>query len=448
MKVLLLMPPQLVEKQTFGLLDLAMPLSLAYLGAAVEQAGHEVILYDAPLDEINGCVISNDVGGLSVIGLPLDILIARLLSFNPDVVGVTVLFSSQLITGLMVLEKIKEKRPDIITFMGGAEITLNPLKAMSSQAVDYAIMGEGELSFPQVLNDLAMGHTPRQCPGLVSRTERGIVAYTPTRILDLDALPFPAFHLLPVESYFKRIKRRSIRMYTSRGCTYNCAFCTVPTTGGRRFIAHSPARVMAELDSLMLKYSPNEIVFEDDNMSLNKARFKDILRLIIGRDYGLKLSARNFRCDTLEDDSIKLMAQAGFKKVWLAPESGSKRVLIELMNKTLDPTEVIRTALKIHEAGMTTAAAFIIGTPGETLEEIEQTATMARKMKEMGTSEFWVSVFVPLEGSALFNKLAQAGIITKPLDNATYNYGCLSTKEWTAVRVNNFRNELMEELND
>jgi hypothetical protein len=269
------------------------------------------------------------------------------------------------------------------------------------------------------------------------------------RILDLDQLPPPAFGLLEMEDYFaSAAEGRSVKLYTSRGCTFDCSFCSVPFTSQRRFVAHSPERVCAEIDRLVEKYAISHVMFEDDNMGLNRRRFDRILSLIIERGHHLTLAARNLRADLLNDETLALMKRAGFEKVWVTPESGSQRVLDEVIGKKMDLGCVVDTIDRIQRQGMSVAAAFVMGLPGESLSEIHDTLQFARGLRERGVGEFWFSIATPIEGSRIFNNLRAAGRIDgMDLDRFSYCLGSYDGDDYTADHLAKLRQEIMLECN-
>lgn len=452
------------------------PLGIAYLGAMLEQEGHDVCLLDALMggflrgvrpeqmtnslepDRVRiskGVATRTDLGagfpaGTFAVGMNPAAIAEEVIRFRPEVVGISLIFSSLHRMGLHLAELMKSVDRRIITVMGGSHVTVAPHEILAHGTVDYIVVGEGEYSFPALLKALQEGREIGKIPGIGFRSiQRQATINPPKLIHNLDTLAFPAFHLLPMEEYFATAAEgRIVKMYTSRGCTFDCCFCSVPYTSQRRFRAHAPERVVAEIERWVDEYAIESIMFEDDNMTLNLKRARRIFELIVARDFGLKLYARNFRCDLFDRDLLKLMKQAGFETIWITPESGSQRVLDQIIGKRLRLDDVIRSVHLIRDTGLAAAAAFVIGIPGETWSEIEDTIEFARKLKRKGVNEFWVSIATPIQGSRMYEMAMEKGLIERMnTDKFAYNEGVFDTNEFTAQQLNSLRDEMMGELN-
>jgi radical SAM superfamily enzyme YgiQ (UPF0313 family) len=475
MRVLLMTPPMVSMTAKIEGIAVGQPLGIAYLGAALERAGHEVRLLDGLMAGLQRGVSPDQLterdtehqvrasrgvvrrtplnqefpATASAIGLPLTEIEAEIRRFAPDVVGISIIFSSLFKIGLEVARLVKHIDPRIVTVVGGGHPTVAPESTLEHPEIDYVVRGEGELALPALLECIAAGREPR-IPGVCYRrgaNDKVITGWE--RILDLDQLPPPAFGLLEMEDYFaSAAEGRSVKLYTSRGCTFDCSFCSVPFTSQRRFVAHSPERVCAEIDRLVEKYAISHVMFEDDNMGLNRRRFDRILSLIIERGHHLTLAARNLRADLLNDETLALMKRAGFEKVWVTPESGSQRVLDEVIGKKMDLGCVVDTIDRIQRQGMSVAAAFVMGLPGESLSEIHDTLQFARGLRERGVGEFWFSIATPIEGSRIFNNLRAAGRIDgMDLDRFSYCLGSYDGDDYTADHLAKLRQEIMLECN-
>ena len=228
----------------------------------------------------------------------------------------------------------------------------------------------------------------------------------------------------------------------------NCSFCSVPVTSQRRFRSHSPERVILEVEHLIARYGVTGIMFEDDNMNLNPQRYKHIMELLVRGGYGLNIYARNLRCDILSEETCRLMKKAGFNEVWGTPESGSQRVLDEVVGKKMKLGKVTESVARVRVSGMNVGAAFVIGMPGETWSEIQETISYARKLKQMGVGNFWFSIATPIEGTRMYETAIEQGLISgMDLDQFSYNQGTFDTAEFAADRLEELRNELMAEFN-
>lgn len=476
MRVLLIYPPMVASERRFAI-SVGQPLGIAYLGARLEQEGFDVRLLDALMSGFLPGVKPEDLSrtlepdrvrvsrgvakrtplgppfaeGAFVVGMNAKDIAEYVQIVKPDVVGISVIFTSLYKMGLHIAETIKALDSNITVIMGGSHVTVSPENCLKNPAIDYIALGEGELIFPRLLKGLEKGEREfPQLPGVGYRDRHGNICLNEQElIMDLDQLPSPAWNLLPMEDYFSAAAEgRTVKMYTSRGCTFTCSFCSVPYVSGRRFRAHSPERVITEIEQLIGRYQIEGLMFEDDNMNLEANRARRVFKMIAEGNYGLKMYARNFRCDIMDAETLRYMKQAGFDTVWITPESGNQRVLNQVIGKKMKLTAIRDSVARIVDSGMQIGAAFVIGNPGETRKEIQDTIEFAREMKHQGVGTFWVSIATPIEGTRLYQDAMDMGLIQgMNLDKFSYNEATFDTEEFTAAELNHLRDELMTELN-
>jgi len=231
-------------------------------------------------------------------------------------------------------------------------------------------------------------------------------------IQDLDSLPFPARHLLPMNEYYEaantdvtiaEFTNSWTTMITSRGCPYKCIFCSIHIVMGRKWRPRSPENVVNEIEQLVYKFNIKQIGFEDDNMTLNRDRMATICDLIIERGLDIEWIARNgVRADTLDEIVLKKIKKSGGKTLWLAPESGVQNVVDEIIKKQLDLKKVEEVVKLSKKVGLTVGCYFVIGLPGETKEDIINTINYARKLRRLGADHFDFNIATPYYGTELY----------------------------------------------
>ncbi|WP_417795051.1 B12-binding domain-containing radical SAM protein [Terasakiella pusilla] len=479
MKVLLITPPYYVPGETYAI-SVGQPLGIAYLGGSLREAGHDVVLVDGLMggrrrdltaDDLlkasdpNGysdCIrISRGVfqrnkldetfpSGATTVGLSFEQVEEIIRKEKPDVVGISVIFTSIFKSGAHIAALIKKIDPTIITVMGGTHVTVSKESCLAVDAIDYIVTGEGEISFRELLDNLENEEKLKTTLG-VGFVRDGETFYTPHELnYELDELAFPAFDLLEMDDYFETMAEgRAGKMYTTRGCPFACSFCSVPLTSERRFRVHSIERTIKEARYWCDTYNVETLIFEDDNINTNLKRYKALISGFLEADIGVKIDARNLRCDLLDEDVLLLMKKAGFETVWITPESGSQRVMDEIINKKMKVNESWAAAQRILKCGMDVGAAFVIGFPGETRKEIQKTIDFAYGLKNMGVKNFWFSIATPIEGTALYNRAIESGLIDGiDFDKFTYNTAVFDTDEFSAEELKVWRNELMSDLNE
>ncbi len=475
MKVLLITPPYYVPRDSCAI-SIGHPLGISYIGGQLREAGHDVTLIDSLIEgrlrdrnpeDLTGdeedCIrVSRGVfarhkileegypEGATTIGLSFEEIEARIRDLKPDVVGISTIFSSIYRSGAMIAKLTKRVDPNIVTVMGGTHVTVSPDGVLRDDGIDYIVTGEGELTMESLLEALENDDDPMGIPGVGYMTADGEKKHTPNILnWELDDLALPALDLLSMDDYLDTMAEgRAGKMYTTRGCPFNCSFCSVPYTSERRFRVHSNERIVQEAKIWRDEYNVEVLIFEDDNINTNRKRFRKMLNSFMEEDINVRLDGRNLRCDLLDSDTLGIMKNAGFEHVFITPESGSQRVMDEIINKAMSVDDSKAAVTRIIGAGLTVGTAFVIGFPGEKMSEIQMTIDYAYDLKELGVKSFWFSIATPIEGTALYKTAMDQGLISGvDLDNFAFNTGTYDTDEFTAQELNELRDQLMEELN-
>jgi anaerobic magnesium-protoporphyrin IX monomethyl ester cyclase len=226
-------------------------------------------------------------------------------------------------------------------------------------------------------------------------------------IKDLDSLPFPARHLLPMDKYTILGKKSTIgNIISSRGCPFYCTFCESSLLFGRMFRARSPKNVVDEMKQLINEYHPKTIEFSDDLFTLNMKRTETICDEI--RRRGLDIPwACSSRVDTVSRSLLRKMKKAGCILIYYGVESGSQRVL-NLMRKHIKIEQIIKAIKWTKEVGIEILASFIIGFPGETREDMQKTIAFAKRL-DVDYAQF--SFATPYPGTELYQMAKEKGLL-------------------------------------
>ena len=226
--------------------------------------------------------------------------------------------------------------------------------------------------------------------------------------LNADTIPFPARHLLPMENYIEAQEShgfsngRWTSMISSRGCPYGCTFCASRKT---RWVSRSAEDVADEIEFCIEKWNIREFHFEDDNMTINVKRLIKICNEIMDRGLDIKWQTPNgIRASRIDEEMLTAMKESGCEHVTLAPESGSPRVLTEIVQKgkDFDLKYLKDCGETAHKLGLKVAAYFVLGLPGETREDMELTISYARELAKVGVDEVNFGLFIPLPGTPLW----------------------------------------------
>ncbi|MBM3251237.1 MAG: radical SAM protein [Candidatus Omnitrophica bacterium] len=439
-KLLLFIPPAVTAREEIDIAPLP-PLGLGYLAAVLEQQGIEVKIHDALIEGWNN---REDIDSRTIRrGSSFKLIEETIAGFAPDIVGVNNLFSKQRNNAHQIYGIAKKVNPNIITVAGGAHPTVTPSLVMQDKNVDFVALGEGEQTIWDLILYLEGNKDINELNGIAFRNN-GQVAVVPKTnfIFDLDKLPFPARHLLGVEKYFglsfthgqRRYKKFS-PIITSRGCPARCVFCSAHQVWGRKYRSRSPENVIAEMRQLRDNYGIEELLFEDDNVTLDVPRAEKIFDLMVQEKFNFKWDTPNgVAAFALSEKLIWKMKESGCYKINFAIESGNQYVLNRLIKKPLLLEKVkplIRYAQKI---GLDVGVFLVLGTPGETLDQMWDSFRFSR---DMGVYNPFVSIATPYPGSELYDICIKKKYIPKDysFDNLYTKSFSIATEDWTGEDI-------------
>ncbi len=420
MRICLINPPRISPK-SWGKPNVFQPLELAYVAAVLERQ-HKVSIIDAPtegrknLEEIDGTKYR--------VGLANEEIADRLRRWSPDVVEIHIPFSGWWKAAYEVASTVKSIDKDIVTVLSGLHPSARPVDSLSHPNTDFVVIGEAEYTMLELVEALEQGtlESLKKTRG-IGYIKNGETIITPPRpaIQDLDSLPFPARHLLPMEEYFAAVKEFPLRgeirkpwtmMITSRGCPHKCVFCSIHVVMGRQWRGRSPENVVDEIEQVVQTYRIKQIDFVDDNMTLDKKRVETICDLIVKKGLDIEWYTPNgVRADGLDENLLRKMKAAGCKKIRIAPESGVQRVVDQIIKKNLDLKKVENAVILSRKVGIKVGCFFIIGFIGETKEDIEATIKYACKLRRLGADSFYFSYAAPLYGTELYEQAKRGGFL-------------------------------------
>jgi anaerobic magnesium-protoporphyrin IX monomethyl ester cyclase len=420
MRICLINPPR-THPKSWGKPNVFQPLELAYVAALLESQ-HKVSIIDAPtegrknLEEIDGTKYR--------VGLANEEIADRIKRRSPDVVGIYIPFSGWWKAAYEVASTVKSIDKDIITVLSGLHPSARPVDSLMHPNIDFVVIGEAEYTMLELVGVLEQRTTGslKKIRG-IGYIKNGETIITPPRpaIQDLDSLPFPARHLLPMEAYFAAVKEFPLRgeihkpwttMITSRGCPHKCVFCSIHVVMGRKWRGRSPENVVDEIEQIVQTYRIKQIDFVDDNMTLDKKRMENICDLIVKRGLDIEWYTPNgVRADGLDENLLRKMKASGCKKIRIAPESGVQRVVDQIIKKDLDLGKVETAVILSRKVGIKVGCFFIIGLIGETKEDIEATITYAYKLRRLGADSFYFSYAAPLYGTELYEQAKRGGFL-------------------------------------
>ena len=379
------------------------PLGLAMLAAVLEEKGHSVKIWD-----------------LTAIGLSENAVPQIIHNEKPKIVGVTAM-TSTINSAINVARKVKESDSEILIVLGGAHVSILPEETLQKNPeIDMIVRGEGEKTILELVETIErQGSDLSSILGLTYKTEFGVKS-NPSRpaFLDVDTLPFPAFHLLPQGKYrlHPPIGRRSpvMPIMVSRGCPNGCIFCS-KSVFGNKYRNNSPVYVVDQIQLLIEKFGVKEIKFYDDIFTLNRKWVMVICAELKNRGIDVLWTCET-RINLVDTELLKTMRAAGCYMIAYGVESGDQKILNEIgKNVTL---EQITNAFKLtHEAGISTVGYFMLGAPNETPETIMRTVEFA---KRINPDFVQFSIATPYPGTELHRLAAEKRCLPKSWDEYVY----------------------------
>ncbi len=292
------------------------------------------------------------------------------------------------------------KQRGCIVILCGADATDHYVEYLS-QGADFVLLGEGEETLEELLNQLEAGKDAHQIKGLASSST--ILPSRRADITNLDSLPFPAWDLIDVEKYKKIwIERHgyfSMNMVTTRGCPYHCNWCAKPIWG-QRYNSRSPENVALEMKWLKENFAPDHIWFADDILGLKPNWLEKFADLLIKQDACIPFKCLQ-RADLINEKTASALAKAGCKTVWLGAESGSQKIL-DAMEKGDKVEDIVRASEALRRNSIQVGFFLQFGYPGETWDDIQKTLMMVR---ECAPDDIGISVSYPLPGTKFFEQV-------------------------------------------
>ncbi len=434
-RIFLMSTPMRVVKQSIR--SAMPPLGLGYIAAVIRDE-FEVFILDPTIEAYNQ--VRDEPDGFISYGLTIEQIKRRIEWFKPDVVGITCQFSCNWPWVPRICRMVKEVDPGIVTVTGGTHPAFLAEELVANPDLDFIALGEGEIAFRNLLRCLRDGGDPREVAGFAHALDGKPVLHHPVPLVeDLDTLPFPARDLFRHDLYRQvdvshtivSKNRFNAPILSSRGCPAKCVFCSSTRFWGNRFRMRSPENVLAEIAELKHRYKVEEIQFEDDNFTAKRKRAMDIMHGMLDRGLDMPWTMPNgVALWTMDEEIIRLMKASGCYEVALAVESGSQRVLRDIIHKPLNIEHAIKVADLFHKHKIRCVAYFIVGFPGETKAEIMETFAVA---KRMGVSFAYFFVASPLPGTELYRNAAEKGFLRPDFrfENLGFFYSEFDTPEWS-----------------
>lgn len=368
MKILLIYPPAknlinidipiVVDKESGS----SPPLGLMFVASFVEKnTEYKIEILDAQVEEMEYEDMEKEIE-----------------KRRPDVVGIQAMtFTMRDV--ILTAKVVKKVSQDIKVCLGGPHVNIYPTETINIPEIDFLVLGEGEITFTELVRGIADGSDLSKIKGIVFK-KGGEVINTGRRdfIRQLDDLPFPARHLVPYQKYYSSLAKFNpiTTMITSRGCPYNCIFCDRPHLG-KLFRARSAENIVDEMEACVMM-GIQEIYIFDDTFTVNKQRVFKVCDEIVRRKLKVAWTIRA-RVDTVDQEILTNLKKAGCYRIHYGVESGVPEIL-KVLKKGTNIKKIEDVFHMTKKMGIITVGYFMFGSPFENKEQMLETIKFAKKI--------------------------------------------------------------------
>lgn len=395
---------------------LAVPsLGLGYLAAGLLRKGFDVEVLDILIEGFYNEQLADDT---ITYGLDDEAIGKRILDSKADMIGVSCIMSNRSKDVTRICNIAKKAIPDAHVAVGGQHPSGVPEMVLNDD-IDYLLRGEADNSFIRLADTINEKGNLLEVDGIVLKEAGNIFFSDRQDYPDVKSLPYPAWELFDLEKYWEagisdyEINESAFKkfmvMMTSRGCPHRCYFCTSAMMSGRKFRQREIDDVLSEIRIYEEKYHVDEIHFWDDNFFINSKRTKELLKQLINNFPGTQFQLPSgSEANKLDEEIIDLAAKAGFKKLFVAVESTNENIQNSLIDKKVNVDRIPYIVKKIQEAGIIAEGSFMVGFPGETKKQIDETF---ESVKSFGFDRISISIVNPLPGTPLYEQCKRENLL-------------------------------------
>ena len=315
---------------------------------------------------------------------------------------------------LEIVTLIRRLDPEKVVVWGGIHATIMPEQTLRDSGVDIVVAGEGEDVVVELADSLASGKDLKTIKGIYFHDENGNIVFTGKRpFLNMNQVKMPSWHLVDVSKYSE------IGVQTARGCPFRCRFCFNFLYNGRLWRAKDVDIVIDELRMLKERYKVEHIVFYDDNFFSDLKRVRYLCERIIENKLNIKWST-TCRADILarrlDADFAELMKSAGVHILFVGSESGSQRILSEVINKQITVDDILGMARNAREHKLRVHTSFMSGFLGETEVERQMTFDLMDCIKKINPDIYITAlcIYTPYPGNPMYDEIVSGGLFKSP----------------------------------
>jgi anaerobic magnesium-protoporphyrin IX monomethyl ester cyclase len=415
--------------------------------------GHDssaLVMVNVSLSYVAGILASQDDQIVFLDGqaenLGLEAIRKNMLDFSPEVL-IAIINLPSIYGDLALLNEMKETFKDIQIICIGTVCKSLHKEIMSKESVDICVIDDPELVIPRIIRTLKKGENFQKVSGIAFR-EGNMVNDNPLEeeVIDLDALPYPPYHLMPMDKYRWDLDGRSLRytpVLSSRGCPFKCGYyCPYPFGFGKNMGFRDPKKIVDEIDFLKNRFGVELIVFRDQVFTMSHKRVYEICSRLIEKNLEIKWICET-RLESITENLLKTMKASGCVRIHYGLETAD----FEMFNRVAKPGKQLDDAVEIikrtKECGIVPHTHLIVGLPGENWDTIHRTVNFLKRNRIPSVQ---ASIITPYPGTRFFEEMKDRGLIltydwsqytgSNPVVRTEY----LSAKELTQAKQYIYKN--------
>jgi len=343
------------------------------------------------------------------------------LSSDTICVGISSMTGTQIRYALILAQMIREITGGKIPIVwGGCHPSVEPEQTLRNDKVDIVVVGEGDITFPELVSALDHKTDLKKINGILYKDGSAIVKTPERKLLDVENLLPTPWEIIDVEKYIHRdmYLKESSRVLdigqTSRGCPYNCGFCSSSEIRGRKWRAMSAEKSIHLISENVKRFHLNGIWLRDDEFYINRKRATTICEDIVQKDLNITFYTSGTRVDVFSkasDYDIEILKRAGAHTLKFGAESGSQKTL-NVMQKGITPEQTLAVNQRCKKHGIIPVYSLIVGYPQETFEDINQTIDLGFQLKKENTQAQLetMAIYTPLPGTPDYRLSLQHGL--------------------------------------
>jgi radical SAM superfamily enzyme YgiQ (UPF0313 family) len=415
MKALFINPHKLIPR-SFSLTQRpSPPLGLAYIAGAVEKQGFHVTVIDCVAEAPDHYFLFDDYEDILALGIGFEEMFDKL-DTDYDLIGMSCMFSNNWLINRYLLNLLKQHYPEAVVIIGGEHASPIPEYCLNDcDGLDIVVTGEGEETISELAMLLKEKKSFNNIDGIVYKVrgaEKNVISNPRRkRIKEINAIAPPAWHLFPLQKYFDNnisygiAYGRSLPITATRGCPYECTFCSSPQMWSTKYTVRSMENVIAEIKYLNATFGITNFDFYDLTLIITESWILDFCAAV--KREGLKITWQipaGTRSEAITSEVAMALKDSGCKNISYAPETGSKKMLAAIKKKITIP-KILNSIDQSYKAGLDIKLNMMIGYPDERISDIFKTYLFLIKASYYGATDATPTMFNPYPGTCLFDEL-------------------------------------------